>query len=336
MLLFSFGLLILLFILPFSAGFRELRRQEDAAPLFINMDYYKEPRYFAASFKKILLDSLEKCSSEDGIYNIMLSKQEEVEIIDNALITDDNTMKKVYCVKNQLKSGRNVVFEKEVYVRGDAHIGEENQLRALVCDGNIHIHRGVQLSRWLDAEGSIKIEEQCGLGVSVTCAQELSLVKQCSFKRLYGFPIVTGEISTAAVRAHVIREEELGFTEATERNLETIPANSYKDCSLITVHSLTIGDHTVIKGHVKTHGNLITGAYVTIAGNVFAEGDIQLGPHSQVMGTLFTQGSINLQEGVVIGSSGRIKSVIGKKGIILHKGVTVYGYAMTEGEGIVI
>lgn len=334
MLLFSFFLLILLFILPFSAGFRELRRQEDAAPLFINMDYYKEPRYFAISFKKILMGSLEKCSSEDGIYSIMLSKQEEVEIVDHALITDGNTMKKIYCVKNQLQSGRNVVFEKEVYVRGDAHIGEENQLRALVCDGNVHILRGVRLSRWLDAEGSIKIEDQCGLGVSVTCGQELSLVKQCSFKRLYGFPIVTGEV-TPAPKVHVIREE-LGFTCKTERNLETIPAHSYKDCSLITVHSLTIGDHTVIKGHVKTHGNLTAGAYVTIAGNVFAENDIHLGPHSRVMGTIFTQGSINLQEGVVIGSSDRTKSVIGKKGIILHKGVTVYGYAMTEGEGIVI
>lgn len=356
-LVLCFILLILLFIMPFIPGMRELRKNDNTAALFINMDYCKDPRYFAISFRKIFSDSLNKGGCDEGLCSIRLSKQEVVKIADNASVADATQMSTVFYVKHKFSSGGKAVFEKELFVGGDVCVGEDNQLRSLVSDGDVHVLRGTKFTRWLDAEGSIRIDEGCDLGISATCSKELSLASKCSFKRLYGFPVVTGAIGFSAQEndmpdgATAIREAAAAlvpqegipddgmpavFTgEATERDLTEIAPHERKECTIITDDSLVIGEYAVIQGHVKTHGKLSAGASVIITGNLFAEGDIHLGPHSRVFGTVFTQGRIVLEEGVIIGSPGRIKSVIAKKGIALHSGVKVYGYVMTEGEGVV-
>jgi hypothetical protein len=71
-------------------------------------------------------------------------------------------------------------------------------------------------------------------------------------------------------------------------------------------------------------------------GNLFAEGDIEIGQQTRVLGTLFSQGVITLRQGAIIGTRDRIKSVIGKKGILLESGVRVYGYITTEGRGMTL
>jgi acyl-[acyl carrier protein]--UDP-N-acetylglucosamine O-acyltransferase len=332
-------LLVLLFILPFVPGTRELFMKRDASPLFINIDYSRDHRYFAFSFRKLFLDSLEGLAeATEGFRDLMLSKREKVQIIGNARFASGAAVEHILYVIHDLDSENNVMFNKEVYVRGTARIGEDNQLQALACDGDIHIQKGAKFFRWLDAEGGIKAGEQCALGVDATCGGVLFAARACSFMRLYGFPVTTDTHSDIAqeedqpdsVSAAVFESESI------ERNLSNIPAQSRKNCSIISRDSLTIGDHSVIRGHVKTHKNLVIGANVTIAGNIFAEGDIEVGPQSRVLGTVFSQKRVLLKQGVRVGARDRIKSVIGKKSITLEGGVRVYGYVMTEGKGLVV
>jgi predicted acyltransferase (DUF342 family) len=359
MLILLFMLLVLLFLFPFIPGIYELIRQLDAEPLKINMDYRKDPRFFSVSFKKILAKSLS--SGVEGLHLIKMSKQEITEVVENGVVGDGFILDNIYYVKNDLRSGAKVLFAKEVYVKRNAHIGEGNQMRALACDGDVHISRQTKFLRWLDAEGSIKVEEGCQLGMSATCGRELSLARHCSFKRLYGFPVITGltaqthwqedgdaavfEAEAAIREAAVVSATEnyqpnngeiIGFMGGADQKLLTIPAHSRRDGNLITANSLRIGSHTVIRGHVKTHGAFVADTSVIIIGNIFAEGDICLGTGSRIYGTVFSQGRITCAKGVTIGSHGRIKSVIGRKGVIFDYGVRVYGLVMTEGEGLVV
>jgi predicted acyltransferase (DUF342 family) len=333
MLTVAFMLLILLFLLPFAAGIRELRRKDDAAPLFINMDYCKDPRYFAVSFRKLLIKSLEGHS--EGLHALNLSKREEVQIADRAQHNDGAVLENILYIKNDLDSEKNVTFEKEVYVQGNVRIGEGNHLQALACDGDIHILRGTRLFRWLDAEGSIRVDEECDLGVSATCGGKLDLAPKCSFIRLYGFPVATSTDSASGKDDGIAGTEDIAVFESksTERNISHLDPYSVKNCSIITDSTLTIGEHSIIRGHVKSHKKLIIGASVTIMGNLFAEEDIEIGLESRVLGTVFSQGVITLKQGAIIGTRDRIKSVIGKKGILLENGVRVYGYIATEGKG---
>jgi predicted acyltransferase (DUF342 family) len=338
MLTFAFFLLLLLFILPFAPGIREFRRRDDAAPLFINMDFRKYPRYFALSFRKKFTESLNDPSALEGLRELHLSKREKVQIVDKADFAAGAHSEHILYVLHDLESGKNVTFDKEVYIRGGSRIGEDNRLQALACDSDIRIGRGTRVSRWLDAEGAIIAESSCSLGVDAACGGILAAARACTFMRLFGAPVFAGEHTSYREEDENLESEQtlLFCGDAIERNLSSIPMSSVKNCSIISTESLTIGDFSVIRGHIKTHGDLIVGAHVIITGNIFADGNIEIGQQSRVLGTVFAQQHIKVKDSARIGSKHRIKSVIGKKSVTLEQGVLVYGLVMTEGKGSVV
>lgn len=166
----------------------------------------------------------------------------------------------------------------------------------------------------------------------------LFLPAKCSFKQLYGLPIITGSTAGFAKPADDYAMGSIpAFTvRTTARNITKIPPGSCTDNTIITGRQLTIGEQAVIRGHIKAYGNITTEPGVIIAGNVFSEGDIRLGAHTTVCGTVFAQGHIFLDEGVTVGVNGKIKSVIGTRGISMGRGIRVYGLVRTEGEGRVV
>lgn len=333
LLLLCFVLLAILFVLPFIPAALEIRRKDDAAPLFINMNYCKDPRYFAVSFRKLMLKSIG--DMPPGLHTVKLSKQETVQISNNARNISGTVTENILYSLNDIESENNVTFIKEVYARGNVFIGESNRLQALACDGDVHVQKGTRFLRWLDAEGNVKIDEDCQLGVSTTCVGELSIASRCNFTRLYGYPVVTanGSGHTGDVANSVVRDSAISRVVSTERDISDIPPHCLKNCNIIAEGPLSIGEQSVIRGHIKSHGKVVTGASVIVMGNLFAEGDIEIGPGSRIMGTVFSQGSITVRHGVTIGAGDRIKSIVGKKGISLEGGVRVYGYILTEGKG---
>jgi predicted acyltransferase (DUF342 family) len=337
MLILACTLLVLLLILPFVPGTRELIKRRDAAPLYINIDYHKDPRYFAVSCKKLFLGSLKTPITVGEVRDVMLSKEEKVQIVGTVHVPAGSVIENILYVVQHLESETNVSFEKEIYVRGTARIGENNRLQALACDGDIHLMKGTKFFRWLDAEGSITVEGPCALGVGATCSGMLSLTRQCTFMKLYGFP-VSVNVDPALLREDdtLGGESVIASGSLPLRDCSAIPASSRLNCDIISSKSMTIGEHAVIQGHIKTHGNLVIGAHVTIVGNIFAEGSIEIGLQSRVMGTIFSQERVLLKQGVRVGAKNRIKSVIGKKSVALEDNVIVYGFIMTEGMGVVV
>ncbi|HHZ18914.1 MAG TPA: polymer-forming cytoskeletal protein [Firmicutes bacterium] len=351
--------LLFLFIYPFLPGIKELRVKEDADPLFIEMDYTKSPCYFANSFRKILLDALGNNESKPGVYQLNLSKSETVQVSKGIQIEDHASPEHILYINGDLRSGKEALVPKEVYVQGNATIGQDNHWRSLVCAGNVHLHQGTIFDRWLHADGSIQVEPQCQLGICTSSRQTLSLSDSCSFRRLYGFPIIVGKRAkldapaekmdlaaseAAAALAPQSDDDELDHVETTQPTIdkpatlwmdEDLPPYTIKKCNIITPKTFKIGEHSVITGDIKSRQDLILGANVTVNGNIFADGNIHLGPAVKITGTVFTHGSITIEENVTIGVKGKIKTVIARKGITLKNGFVIYGYVMTEGTGIV-
>ncbi|HMK60708.1 MAG TPA: hypothetical protein VK452_06145 [Dissulfurispiraceae bacterium] len=334
MLLLCTILLVGLFMLPFLPAIREVMRKDDASPLFINMEYSKDPRYFAISFRRLLLKSAGDLP--EGIHNITISKSETIKITNQADVPSDSLIENVFYVKNSLKTGSKVSLQKETYCQGNAQIGESNSIKAVACDGNVDVGKDSTFLRWIDSEKDMTIAENCNLGISATCSGKLSIAVGCTFMRLYGAPIIIAEnnmISPAGGESVKYRTVVDGAP--TERGISSLPPHDIRNSNLIAEGSLSIGEHAVIHGHIKSHGKIVLGASAVVMGNLFAEKDIEVGPGSRVYGSIFSQGCVKLQQGVTVGDAGRIKSVIGKKGISLECGVRVYGYVATEGKGIV-
>lgn len=307
--------------------------RQDPLPLFINVDYLKEPRYFSLSFRKMFNDIFDKQDLGLGFHELKLSKPETVEIFASGCPDREATENLLY-VKNKLETAKGMDFAKEVYVKGDTVIGKENELRALACDGTLQVGCDTYVSRWLDAEGMIEIEENCSLGISVTTGKQLIIKKKCRFKRLYGFPVMTGKLRHDAEQ--VPQGEYLIYECKESADIKEIPAGSKNDFSVITVHELQVGANSVVNGHIKSYQSIVVADNVLITGNIFSDGDISIGENCVVLGNIFSQGRVELNTGATVGQKGKIKSVIGNSSIVLSRGVTVHGYVSTDGEGFVV
>jgi len=287
----------LLIIIPFIPSIEEYIRPKDILPLMINFYYSKNPRYFSESFKKkinekIKLEDIQKALEGTGTLEF---NEEEVKVDHIGFIESHAVVDKILYILGNLKSKENVTFKKEVYTKGNAYIGDNNQIRAMACEGEIHLGKNTKIIRWLDAEKDIFVNENCDLGVSTTSKGKIKLGKRCKFKRVFAKEIYT----------HSSIEENEKEKEA------------------------------YIKGNIKTYDNLTIKGNIEIDGNIFGEKDIFIGENAHIRGNVFSQGKIILEDKAKIGEEGKIKSIIAKKGIYIKGRIKVYGFMMTEGEGIV-
>jgi cytoskeletal protein CcmA (bactofilin family) len=329
--------LVFSFVWPFVGGWREMRVGKDATPLFINMDYLKDPRYFALSFRRFFKNFLNNDALQAGIYELKFSKPEKVSVLENNFIEPGQELDMIAYARRDLATGSGLVFEKEIYVRGSAAIGPNNDLRALVCDGDVSLAENTVLRRWLDAEGNIRSEANCNLGVSLTSGKECHIASGCVFRRLYGSPVRVGKACKGLLPGAAAKEDMQIFPTppigAKERQLEEIWPYTSNQFSVVAPGHLKVGGSSRIFGHIKTYGNLDIGDNVLITGNVFAEGDIAVGGFCKILGDIFAQGGVSVGVGAQVGRPGTVKSVVGNRSVILSSGAAVYGYVTTEGEG---
>lgn len=335
-----FALFILLFFLPFLPGLVEIVRKEDADPLYIAMNYIKNPRYFGKSFKELLHQATDGFTSAPGIRDIQLSKKESLETTGPIDVLNAEEIDHLLYIQGDLVSRDNAQFNKEVYVAGDASMGPNNIIQVLAVGGNATIGQDVQLKRWLDADGDIDIGVGCSLGISTSSGGKLHLGQNCIFRRLYGAPITTGDGGSTTIRdfesSIPLMEHlppELSFVRIKDRKL---PPGTIMGKNIVFPQDVQIGYGSILRGNMKSYGKLVLEDNVIIDGNVLADGDIIIGRGVKISGNVFSQKNVYISGGTTISSPGTIKSVIGKKSVRIEESVTVYGYIATEGDGVVV
>jgi len=312
MIIFLFLLMTVMILLPFIPAVWELRKKKDPENLRIDMDFSKDPRYFGLSFRQILRKAFQSVGSEAGFYTVVMSKPERIELItDGRRIIKEDVSHLLYC-KGGLVLEPGTRCSKEIYVQGNAEIKPGCRVLSLAADGRIAAGPDIVIVRWLDAKKGIRIMEHCDLGVSVSSAGRLELGRNCSFKRLSGNPVVTAP-GAACPAGPVLKNRVAAIR---------IPDN------IRLRHGINL------TGNIKVDGGFTidTREPVNINGSIFAEGPIRIFATGVVRGNLFSQESIHLK-GITIGQTGGIKSVIGKKEVLLDEDTKVYGYIMTEGRG---
>jgi len=337
MLIAAIILFILLFFLPFLPGILELIRKEDAEPLFISMDYIRNPRYFGKAFKRLIHRATAGFTLSPGMRDVKLSKDEKVELTHSLNVPADKEINHMLYVIGKFISGSNVQFNKEVYVIEDAVIGTNNIIQAFAGDGNVKVEEGVRFRRWLDTEGDIVIDGKCDLGISASSSSKLCIARNCLFRRLFGMPIAAGQDWMTAIIDSI---ETTPFTESVHtrssfirrKDRDVQPGTVFED-NVVFINDIKIGKGCTFKGSIKCYGKLMLEDNVIIYGNVFTDGDIVIGRNARIGGHVFSQMSIYISGQTVISSPEKLKSVIGKKSVNIEEGVIIYGYVATEGEG---
>jgi predicted acyltransferase (DUF342 family) len=335
----AFGFFIILFFLPFLPAIVEIIRKEDSDPLFIPIDNPKDPRYFGKSFRQLVQKGIEGLPAGPQISEVMLSKKENVQITESFHIPAAAQIENLLCVQGDMVSDVNVHFNKEVYVSGNSDIGPDNILHALAADGNITVAAGTSFDRWLDTQGNLDIGSNCNLGISASCGGRLHLADNCSFRRLYGMPVTTGDVLDPAEinppeawSADQSVTPESSFIRKTD---STVAEGSILNGHIIFLKDVRIGHHSIVNGSIKCYSDIELEENVTVYGNIFADGKITIGKGAIISGNVLAQNTILISEHSVISRAGVIKSVLGKKAVHLAPNVTIYGYVSTEGKGAV-
>jgi acetyltransferase-like isoleucine patch superfamily enzyme len=330
----------LMIVLPFVPGLTEVWKPKDRYPLPIDMDYSRDPRYLGKSARKIFKRGLKGKTNEPGTHTIIFSTDEVVEISNKRKVEDSTVITNVLYINEELESEPGVHFENDIYSLGEVTIGEDNLVRTIAGDSNITLGKGSTVVRWIDSEKDIFVESGCDLGHSTSAVGSIKLSNDVHFRRLFGSPVSIGNSKTVSIQSSVPvvypKDIESIADIATYKPSDTKIESGYTTSkSIIADHDVKTGDNCTFGGSIKCHGDLEIGDNCTVSGNLFAEGCITIGKNCKIRGSVFSQCGVTISEGSQIGVPDEYVSVIGKQAIVLKDNINIYGYLLTEGQGVV-
>ena len=330
----------LMIVLPFVPGLTEVWKPKDRYPLPIDMDYSRDPRYLGKSARKIFKRGLKGKTNEPGTHTIIFSTDEVVEISNKRKVEDSTVITNVLYINEELESEPGVHFENDIYSLGEVTIGEDNLVRTIAGDSNITLGKGSTVVRWIDSEKDIFVESGCDLGHSTSAVGSIKLSNDVHFRRLFGSPVSIGNSKTVSIQSSVPvvypKDIESIADIATYKPSDTKIESGYTTSkSIIADHDVKTGDNCTFGGSIKCHGDLEIGDNCTVSGNLFAEGCITIGKNCTIRGSVFSQCGVTISEGSQIGVPDEYVSVIGKQAIVLKDNINIYGYLLTEGQGVV-
>lgn len=344
------GFLLMCF-LPLLPGLVEILRPRDRYPLPVDLLYAKDPRYLGNSLRALLDKALAAVeptpAAGESVLRLELSRTEAVRVAaGDRTLEAGETCPEVLAVQGGLLAAAGAVCEREVRVRGAVRLGDGVRLRALAGDRDVRLGQGVEVLRWLDANGDLAAGADCRLGKHCAAGGMLTLSDGCRFMRLFGETITTpGGSSRLVSLARGPRSAPPAANERRGRTIDEvlqyepgdlqIAAGQTVASDLLVRGDLAVAAGAVLAGCVRVHGAVRLGRDVLVEGSLFADGPIILGAGATVAGNVFGQDTIEVGPGVQIGRRGAVKSLIGNRGIVLRDQVVVHGYILTENEGVV-
>gem|GEM_PF-4592715 len=281
----------------------------------LDMDYKREPRYFAKKFSGVIEDELPRLKDNmdfiagDKTYEYVVDDKEYPPEVEHLVINEED-----FLSPDGVRS-----FEKEIYCGRNAYITNRwVKLKALYAGGDVSLAEGCNVTDWIDAENNMKVMEDCNLGISCSSGKSLTVSNGCRFKRLYS--------------KEILISPRMAF-EGDHSQPEPEDESSLKEGNIISKKNIKTEPGDMINGGISGRKNVIIGRGSVITGNVFAERNIILEPDVKVYGNIFAYGNIKIGENCIAGSEYCKVSVISRKNMILGRNVKIYGYVCCEGRG---
>lgn len=337
-------LIALIFIILLSApliGSGIYYKRVKAVVLAINQEKVKDPRYFGKSFSTLIESKLSDL--EDN--TIVLSKPE---VFIDADIQDKyhKSIDKLVIARNSDYRVSTVdEFQKEIYGGKDVILSGHKQLRlrAVYSKENMIIGSNTHVIRWVDANGTLAVYDNCNLGVSTSSRIRMSIGRNCKFQRLYAPEIRIGQYPQDKFDARDGKNPRIynmPIQTNKEKNVKYIASEMINDDGVVNYtvvcrENLNIIENIIIQGDVRSNRGVRLGDNAVVCGNVFAEKDIYLGKNACVLGNIFSQENIYFEESAVVGQEGRISSVIARGRITFEKKNFVFGFVSCERQGLI-
>ncbi len=205
--LLSMGLVFLCFL----PALVEYLRPKDDEPLAINLSMELDERYFAHSFRDILepafsgvgKDFVLKDEQKPGwlqkfpvlkTYLMMHRGKEEIWLAEGDIkIPAGSKFDRILIIDGNLSTGEDCSFEKELFVKGDGFIGQNNVLCCVSAMGKLKLGENVLVKGWIDADEDVYVSEGCEVKSRAASGKTIWVEKRSRLLRLAGDEFVVGE-----------------------------------------------------------------------------------------------------------------------------------------------
>ena len=307
----------------------------------IRQDKVRDQRYFAHSFSRMIEKALP--SAQDN--TLKLSREERFIDYEQLCALESDTAEQLVIIRDEdFESPENIkVYDKEVYFGGNAVFDTpEISIRAAYSRQRMSLGNKTDVIRWVDAEDTLAVYDDCDLGVSATAGNQLSIGKNVKFRRLYAPVIYFGQYPDHLIDPLEGRDQ-LKFTlplvsdkkkakHVTNENATDLGTAPY---SIVTPSKTLIVEDITLQGDIHAMGSVRICAGAGVLGNIFAEGSILLEAGCFVAGNVFSQEKLEIEQNVLIGKKGQAGSVISRGKMTIKENTVIYGYVSSEAGGTV-
>ena len=323
------GLGLLLLVLPFLPGLRELRRPKDAEPIRIDESFTRDPRFFGDSLRRKLAPFLEDLPELPARLAVELRRPETLAVYQDLHVPEGAHEDALVVALGAASLGRGARLD-ETWVRGDAEVGEKAQVRALACDGGVTLGEGARILRWIDVEGHLLAETGADLGLSASASGAVRLSPGCTFRRIWGRPVfVRGETVTPAPDDRLTIEDEVLWG----RTRLSLPPGFRLESDVVSLTEVRIGDGALVVGTVKAHGPIVLGEGVRVRGHLISRKEIRIGNGARIFGNVFAERDVDIGSGAHVGRKGGTKTIYAGGRVRIGPGAAVLGWLIAERGG---
>ncbi|MDW8158851.1 MAG: polymer-forming cytoskeletal protein, partial [Bacteroidia bacterium] len=273
--LFLFIAFVILLFLPFLPACLELSQKKDARPLYINPEDTKDPNFWGKAI-----------SSLPSTQNYYLVSKEKRNSFPN--FTNPNQPLEKKEEAEYKKSSPNISLiqleppQEVALITQDINSSEVHYFENLKAEDNLYVTTSLHIAQFLYVEGDCYIRATSHLGKSLYVAHTLYLQARCTFEKIFASAILI--------------VPSLSLTKEIEYIEETNYSILYQKAPLISKNLLKLVNNNE--------------DFLVIEGDIIAEKDIWIEGKIWVKGNIFSQQNITLGKGCVIGTKGKIKSVI--------------------------
>ena len=353
---------LLLLLLPFLPGLREIRARRDAAALPVS-DTTVDVRHFAHGFRAFLErelgEPLERVRAsgmrrsgwieQQGSYSV-LAAGEALELFDDE--RERGALDRIVAAIGDVEVPAGLSCTREVYAGGTFRAGAGAEVRAALAEVDVVLERGARVLRWVHAGRDLRVESGAALSGRASADRSIRVAPGCTFERMHA-PLIRfgGGAAPALPRAGDVVGAPSFDVPLTGWRPETVPAphelaagrllvdgdleippRSRVGCDLVVRGRLTLGAGVRLEGSAKGHGAVRLAPGVRVSGSVIGQGDVVLEDNVTVDGPVIAEERLTIGARCTIGTAAE-PSTVRAGAITVRGGSVVHGTAWASGRG---
>ncbi|MEX1378136.1 MAG: polymer-forming cytoskeletal protein, partial [Eubacteriales bacterium] len=276
-LLISIMLFLFMAFLPIGFSLFSLRKRKSEELIIPNLQV-DAPEYFSQLYRDVF-DSKWRNRKEGNVVELGFKQSEQIIEADktNEYPMECNSV--VYAEKKDFRPPEGIIFTKEIHTDQNAYLHGIKSIIGIYSKKDILLGNGLDVVRWVDAEGTVTAENNVNLGLVTSSDTKIEIGAECEFSKLYAPNIFINcdENFVSQMDEDILRNFDPYGANEIIRNIkyadhEEADENNVIKKTIISKHNIDVVDGIKVEGDIRSNKGVRLGENAVVYGNVFAEG----------------------------------------------------------------